>query len=229
MSEQPPESESGVAGRSARREYERRRDRRHLQKRSRPRLLAALLGPTTEERRHRAEDLHWASGARGEELLAESLAKRCPNVAVLHDRRVPRSRANIDHIAIAASGVYVIDTKRYRGKIEVVKPLFGAPKLRIAGRDRTKLIDALGRQVAVVEAALSDLAPEVPVHGCLCFVTPEGFLADVGLPVLRTLKINGCQLYYPRRIARRLNRPGALTPERALAVRAELARRLPAA
>jgi hypothetical protein len=69
----------------------------------------------------------------------------------------------------------------------------------------------------------------VPVRGCLCFVTPEGLLADAGLPLLRTLKINGYQLHYPRRLARRLKRPGPLTQERALVIRAELARRLPAA
>jgi hypothetical protein len=229
MTEHPQESESGVAGRSARREHERRTSRRRMQKGSRPRLLAALLGPSAKEKRQQAEDRQWAIGARGEELLAESLARRCPDVVLLHDRRVPHSRSNIDHIAIAGSGVYVIDTKRYRGKIEVVKPLFGAAKLRIAGRDRTKLLDGLTRQVAVVEAALGDFAPDVPVQGCLCFIAPEGLLADVGLPVLRTLKINGCRLYYPRRLARRLNRPGPLTSERALAIRTELAQRLPAA
>jgi Nuclease-related domain len=226
---QEPESDRGVPGRSAQREYERRRDLRQLDRQSRSRLLTALLGPSAKEKRRLASDRQWANGARGEELLAESLAKRCPNVVLLHDRRMPTGRGNIDHIAIAATGVYVIDTKRYRGRIEVAKPLFGAPKLRIAGRDRTKLVDGLSRQVAVVEDALQRFAPDVPVHGCLCFVTPAGVLADIGLPLLRTLKINGHRLYYPRRLARRLNRPGPLARERALAVRAELARRLSAA
>jgi hypothetical protein len=36
---------------------------------------------------------------------------------VLHDRAVPRGRANIDHIAVVPSGVWVIDTKRYRGRV----------------------------------------------------------------------------------------------------------------
>ena len=57
----------------------------------------------------------WARGAGGEELVARALAKHCPDVAVLHDRRIPGSRANIDHIAVAATGVWVIDTKRYKG------------------------------------------------------------------------------------------------------------------
>src|SRR5713226_5836805 len=126
---QEPESEQGVPGRSARREYERRRDRRRLERRSRSRLLTALLGLSAKEKRRLADDQQWANGARGEQLLAESLAKRCPNLALLHDRRMPTGRGNIDHIAVAATGVYVIDTKRYRGRIEVAKPLFGPPKL----------------------------------------------------------------------------------------------------
>ena len=142
---------------------------------------------------------------------------------MLHDRRMPNGRANIDHIAVAASGVYVIDAKRYHGKIEVLNPLFGAPKLKIAGRDRTKLVDGLGKQVAVVREVLSAVAPDAPVRGCMCFLAPEGFMADSGLPVLRTLKIKGYPLYYPRRLARRLNRRGALTPDQGRSIHAHLA------
>jgi Nuclease-related domain len=129
----------------------------------------------------------------------------CPDIPMLHDRRAPTSRANIDHVAIAPSGVYVIDCKRYKGKIAVATPLFGKPKLKIAGRDRTKLIDGLEKQVAHVKPALADISDDVPVRGCLCFVAPEGLLADVGLPVLRTLKINGYRLYYAKGLAKRLN------------------------
>jgi hypothetical protein len=219
----------GEAGRSARREYERKRRRRlqNTSHRSRlARLIATVFGPSAKEKRQLADEKHWATGAQGEAILADSLAKRCPDVQLLHDRRMPHSKANIDHIAVGASGVYVIDAKRYRGKIEVRQPLLGAPKLRIAGRDRTKLVDGLAKQVAVVEMTLADLAPEVPVHGCLCFVAPEGFMADSGLPVLRTLKIKGYPLYYPRRLAKRLNRSGPMTPERARQIHAVLAERL---
>jgi hypothetical protein len=217
--------ERGEAGRSARRESERKRERRlesTSPKSGLARLFAALLGPSAKEKRQIAEEKHWTAGADGEQLLAESLTRRCPEVLMLHDRRMPNSRANIDHIAIAASGVYVIDAKRYDGKIEVLKPLFGTPKLKIAGRDRTRLVDGLGEQVVAVGAVLSAVAPDVRVRGCLCFLAPEGFMSDSGLPVLRTLKFKGYPLYYPRRLARRLNRRGALTPDRARMIHAHL-------
>ena len=72
----------------------------------------------------------------------------------LHNRRMPANRGDIDHIAVAPSGVYVIDTKDWKGKVEIQSPWFGAPKLLINGRDRTKLIDGLERQVAAVRSVL---------------------------------------------------------------------------
>ncbi|MCA1679657.1 MAG: NERD domain-containing protein, partial [Actinobacteria bacterium] len=144
----------------------------------------------------------WARGAGGEELVEQGLTRHCPDVVVLHDRRIPGSRANIDHIAIAASGVWVIDTKRYTGKFQVAKPLFGKPTLKIAGRDQTKLVDGLTRQVALVTPALAAIAPDIPVHGCFCFV-------DTELPLFGTSTINGFSIFGRRGLAKQLNAPGA--------------------
>ena len=219
------------AGGSARRKAQRLREEYEALRAARSplgRIFTALF-PSAKEKRLFQEERNWLTGAEGEQNLASALAKRCPCIPILHDRRPPMSRANIDHIAIAPSGVFVIDCKRYRGKIEVTTPLFGKAKLKINGRDRTKLIDGLDKQVTHVTAALADIAEEVPVHGCLCFVPPEGFLADVGLPVFRTLKINGYPLYYAKRLANRLNQVGPITPDRAQTLEAEIDRRLPPA
>jgi len=227
MDERTP-IDPGVAGASARREADRRWDRRELARAFRPLLLRLLPGPSAEERRLAAEEKHWAAGASGEVMLAEALARRCPEVMLLRDRGIQNTRANIDLIAVVVSGVYVIDAKRCRGKIKVRQPLFGEPKLIIAGHDRTKLVQGLDRQLASVQAALGS-ACEAPVHRCLCFLAPEGLLADSGLPVLRTLEIDGYPLYYPRRLAKRLNRSGGLSSERASQILGDLAAGLPKA
>jgi hypothetical protein len=216
----------GVAGDSARREAERLRRRAEQARASRSRLASLFLGPPAEAKRLATRQRRWAVGARGEQMLSESLLRRCPDALLLHDRAMPGSRANIDHIAVAGSGVYVIDAKRYRGEIEVREPLFGKAKLMIAGRDRTRLVEGLRRQVGAVEAALADVAPGAPVHGCFCFLPPEGLLADSGLPIVRTLRINEYPLYYPRRLAKRLNCAGPLAHELAVTIHAELARSL---
>jgi Nuclease-related domain len=80
---------------------------------------------------------------------ARSLAKHLDaGVVLLRDGGIPHGPANIDRIAVAPSGVWVIDSKHYSGKVAVCRPLFGQANLTIAGRDQTKLID--GR---------------IPVHG----------------------------------------------------------------
>ncbi len=149
------ESGSGVPGRSARREAKRLRERRLRVAGERSGLVRIFFGVSAAEKRLVAMERDWVTGARGEEMLAEHLARKCPGTALLHDRRMPSSRANIDHIAVAPSGVYVIDAKRYKWKIEVRKPLFGDAKLVIAGRDRTELIHGLQKQVGVVKTDIA--------------------------------------------------------------------------
>jgi len=230
MGSRPPIE--GVAGASARAEAERLRERRRESEAARSRVvrvLRLLLAPSAGEQRLAARERRWADGARGEELLAEALAERCPGVAFLHDRRMPGSRANIDHIAFAPSGVHVIDAKRYSGRIRVTRPLFGSPRLLIAGRDRTGLIAGLERQVAAVRGALAEIGETVPVHGCLCFLPPEGLFAEVELPAFRTPRMGEHRLCCSRRLARRLNEPGPLDAAGALHIRAELSERFPAA
>jgi hypothetical protein len=210
----------GTAGASARREHERRKARREDAVRAKhPRigaLLLALKEPPAHERR-------WAHGAGGEEMVAAALDARCrPEVAVLHDRRTPGTRANIDHIAIAPSGAWVVDTKRYKGKIRVSRPLFGPAKLTIAGRDQTKLVAALIRQVELVAPAVAGVLPDVSVRGAFCFVEGE-------LPLLGTPSISEILLLHRRSLAKRLNAEGPLTVEDIATVTAALAARFPPA
>lgn len=204
------EVDLGTPGASARREHERRREKRETATRERHphigNLLLRLQSPP-------ASEVAWSTGAAGEEALAAHLAKRCPNTIVLHDRRIPRSRTNIDHLAVATSGVYVIDAKRYKGKIEVRKPFFGEPRVFVGGRDKTKLVEGLARQREAVRAALAETVPAMPVHACFCFLNPADQAGGSGLPVLRTLQIGDFPLFYPRRLSKRLNAPGALSVE----------------
>jgi hypothetical protein len=221
-----PDFDTGVAGASGRREHERRRAKREAATRARHPRVGNLLLKFQEAPEH---EKAWATGAAGEEELAAHLARRCPDAIVLHDRRMPGSRANIDHLAIAPSGVLVIDAKRHKGKIEVRKPFFGDAKLVIAGRDKTKLVAGLGRQAEAVRQATASFAPKVPVAACFCFLNPAGQAGGSGMPLLRTLNIDGHTLFYPRRLAKRLNQPGELDQERIRTLAETLAERFPSA
>jgi hypothetical protein len=60
----------------------------------------------------------WARGAAGERQVGSMLDGLVgDDVVALDDRRIPRSRANIDHLAVVPSGVWVIDAERYQGQV----------------------------------------------------------------------------------------------------------------
>ena len=77
-----------------------------------PVLGGLLLGGAPEPQSTKA----WPTGAEGEERLGRRLDELVsPTVQVLHDRRIPGTRANLDHLVITPLGVTIIDTKRLEG------------------------------------------------------------------------------------------------------------------
>ena len=95
--------------------------------------------------------LAWKRGAVGEEETAKALAGLPSTFVVLHDRVIPGSRANIDHIVIGPPGIYVVETKRYTGKLTIRDG-----ELFVAGRRQTKFIDQVHREAAAVSRVLAD-------------------------------------------------------------------------
>ncbi|MCU1421156.1 MAG: hypothetical protein JWN36_807 [Microbacteriaceae bacterium] len=193
---------SGVAGASAQREFERRKTSRETRIReSHPILGGAILALSDDPQSTRA----WATGARGEELLGQRLDTLVSGgVRVLHDRRIPRTNANIDHIAIGPSGIFVIDAKRYAGRpslrVEggIIRPR--VEKLIVGSRDCTKLVAGVLKQVNLVVAAV----PDVPVLGMLCFVEADWPLFG------GDFSIGGVRVLWPRKAAEQVARAGTV-------------------
>lgn len=165
------EETASVAGASARREYERRRAKDEERLRQKWGKFGGIAVALSDERQSTKA---WATGAVGEERLGarlDSIASE--SIAVLHDRRIPGSKANIDHMVVTTGGIWVIDAKRYKGrpalKIEggILRPR--VEKLMVGRRDCTKLVDGVLKQVALVQAVVGD----VPVTGALCFVEAD--------------------------------------------------------
>jgi hypothetical protein len=113
-SRNPEPIHPGTPGASARREYERRKAKREARIREKhPKLGGLILAMTDEPQSTTA----WDTGAVGEERVGQRLNELASDtMPVLHDRRIPGTRANIDHIAVTPTGVYVIDPKRYKGR-----------------------------------------------------------------------------------------------------------------
>jgi hypothetical protein len=192
------EPDTGVAGASARREHERRKNAREQRIRTKhPKLGGLILALTDNPQSTEA----WQRGAIGEERLAEWLRELPDNLRVLHDRRIPGTRANIDHIIVAPSGVWVIDAKRYKGQrpsLHVEGGILRArvETLRVADRDKTKLVSGMQKQIKLVSNALTDTG--VDVHGALCFVEADWPLIG------GAFEVNGIHVLWPKLLVKRL-------------------------
>jgi hypothetical protein len=144
----------------------------------------------------------WRRGAVGERRTARLLGRlERHEWAILHDLAVPGSPANIDHLAIGPGGVFVIDSKQYRGRLLFDSsgrlwhgryPL--APALRAVSFEAAQAAQVLtGPGVVVV--------PIVAVHGAQ---VPWGKVVMDGVPVVMA-----------RRLPRMLRQlPAVLGPER---------------
>jgi hypothetical protein len=189
-------ADPGIAGSSARREYERRKARDEERLRYKWGPFGGIAVALSDERQSTKA---WARGAAGEERLGARLdALASAEIAVLHDRRIPGTRANIDHIVVTKAGIWVIDAKRYKGRPELkVEGGFRRPrveKLLVGGRDCTKAVDGVIRQVELVRK----IAGDVPVTGALCFV-------DADWPLLGgSFTTRNVHVLWPRRLAKAL-------------------------
>jgi hypothetical protein len=60
----------------------------------------------------------WRRGVAGERRTARLLDRLTPSgYVVFHDLAIPGSPANVDHLVIGPSGVFVIDSKQWRGSV----------------------------------------------------------------------------------------------------------------
>ncbi len=215
------------AGASLDAEYVKRKNAREKRIRGKhPRLGGLILAVSSEPSTTTA----FATGAAGERATAAWLEKSCGDqVLFLHNRRLSRTsrRGDIDHIAIAPSGVWVIDSKHYKGKkVEVRRSGWGAKRtesLFVGGRDCTKFVAGSTKQIAAVKTALTtaNLA-STEVASILCFV-------DAQLPLFKDLGVGGVAIRSRRGTARLLNQAGPLDEQLRVLVWQALERLLPGA
>jgi hypothetical protein len=128
----------------------------------------------------------WRRGAAGERRTARLLSQlERRGWVILHDLAVPGSRANLDHLVIGPGGVFVIDSKQYRGHLQ----------LDPAGRlwhGRYPLAPALRAVSFETDQAARVLAdPQVPVpivavHGT---PVPWGKVVMDGVPVVAARRL----------------------------------------
>src|SRR4051794_30284782 len=85
----------------------------------------------------------WGKGSKGESRLAAFVEREVGDAVIpLHDRLIPGTRGNIDHIFVASTGVWVVDAKALKGKVVRAEsgPLWRREnQVYVGGRNRTKV------------------------------------------------------------------------------------------
>jgi hypothetical protein len=148
----------------------------------------------------------WRRGAAGERRTARLLDPlQRHGWAILHDVAVPDSRANIDHLVIGPGGVFVIDSKHYRGRLQ----LDPSGRLWHGCCPLTPTFRAVSFEADQAAQVLPDpgvaVVPIVAVHGAR---VPCGKVVMDGIPVVPAKRLPS--------MLREL--PAVLGPERVAAV-----------
>lgn len=119
--------------------------------------VATALGISTQRG---TEAARYEAGAEGERRTAHRINPlRTEGWTILHDRALPRGRANVDHLAISPAGVVVLpDTKRWssRYRLRVVNG-----RLLHGTHDVTNRLRGLHHETATVAKTLG--TPVIPL------------------------------------------------------------------
>ncbi len=132
---------------------------------------------------------NFLKGAKGEEWVAHELAFLGPDYSVFNGMRLGGGKQNFDHIVVGPSGVFVIETKNWKGSVE-----FRDGKLFAGGREPSR---PPLKQVKAATAELIGYLDElgcgnVAVHSVLCFLEtrlPEEVMNVNGVVVCKGTRL----------------------------------------
>ncbi len=110
---------------------------------------------------------NYLKGAKGEEWVAHELAFLNDDYAVFNGLRLRGGKENFDHIIVGPTGVFVVETKNWKGSVE-----FRDGKLYAGGKEPSR------PPLKQVKAAAAELVSwiddagcgDIPIHSVLCFL-----------------------------------------------------------
>lgn len=153
-------------------------------------LVAAAVLAYGIRQTYRRQRNSWTSGANGEEATARLLAPLARRgYAVLHDRAIPGSKANLDHLVAGLFGVALVDSKNWRSKKSRLTITGGL--LRYGRYDQTKALQTVVWEAQQAAKALGvPVRPILAVHGAKV-PAPRGRTELHGVTVIEAKKLRG--------------------------------------
>jgi hypothetical protein len=149
--------------------------------------LAAVAAGWGLRFRSSPDAIAWRRGAAGERRTARLLGQlERQGWVVLHDLAVPGGRANIDHLLIGPGGIFVIDSKQYRGRLR----LDSSGRLWHGRYPLTPTLQAVSFEADQAAQVLPDpgvaVVPIVAVHGAQVL---WGKVVADGVPVVAAKRL----------------------------------------
>jgi hypothetical protein len=150
-------------------------------------VLAAAAAGWGLRFRPSSDAVAWRRGAVGERRTSRLLAPlERHGWVVLHDLAIPGSQANLDHLVIGPGGVFVIDSKQYRGRLQ----LDGAGRLWHGRYPLALALRAVDFEADRAARVLVDpdvvVVPIVAVHGAQ---VPWDKVVTNGVPVVTARRL----------------------------------------
>ncbi|HEX4818143.1 MAG TPA: nuclease-related domain-containing protein [Nonomuraea sp.] len=169
-------------------------------------IIAAVVAAAADlvyRRRRHSSTTAWRKGAAGERATARRLRSlELAGFVVLHDRAVPYSRANIDHLVIGPTGVFVVDSKKWDRRT-TIRP--GGGTLWVGRTPIDKIVRSVVFEARAAGEALRratgqpvDVVAVVAVHGGR--LPRWGAINAGGTTILRASRLYG---WITRRCPRR--------------------------
>jgi hypothetical protein len=115
-----------------------------------------------------AESLVWTKGVEGEQKAAAFIEPLLDaGFVALFNRKIPGSQGDIDAIVIGPTGVFTIETKNWKGRVEVRND-----RLFVGDINRTWVVAQVYREALAVQVTLGDelTAHRVTVTPILCAI-----------------------------------------------------------
>jgi hypothetical protein len=133
------------------------------------------------------EAVAWRRGAAGERRTARLIGPlERQGWVILHDLALPGSRADIDHLVIGPGGVFVIDSKQYRGRLQ----LDSSGRLWHGPYPLDHTVQAVSWEADQAAQILPDpgvaVIPIVAIHGAQ---VPWGKVVSKGVPVVAARRL----------------------------------------
>lgn len=140
-------------------------------------VLVLAIGYEVRLREIAVESRNLEGGRRGEQKMADLLAERlADDHVILNDLelRVAHERSQIDHLVLAPSGIYVIESKFWAGKLsgDVHDAQWTQRKSNGSARSVKSPVQQVERQRRMFVTLLSARVPEDRIHALAVFTHP---------------------------------------------------------